>query len=321
MRKRTSYETGLRSQRLSRRSLSKHLSFLSLLLLLSSCTSQDVPSSQLTISTNRPPWVKTVQILPTTVTADDLLSVRVEAEDPDRSTLTFKHRWFLNEILMTETPTLSGVSLKRGDRVAVEVVASDGAAVSSPLRTQPSVVVNAPPRITQVHVKPTTGFAERSIQAEVEAVDADRDAIRYRFRWWKSETLVQEGESDVMGISAFGPGDVLIAEVIPYDAEGQGPPFKSGPFIIGNSPPEILSSPSNAVNKGRYEYNVRAVDPEGKAVIFSLETAPPGMVINKVTGALIWEPPSQMKGTYGVKVVVEDNDGGSSSQEFTLVLG
>ena len=255
------------------------------------------------------------------MTADDLLSVFVEAEDLDRNTLTFKHRWFVNDNLMTKTPTLLAGSLKQGDRVAVEIVASDGTVESSPVRTQPSVVVNAPPRITQVHIEPTTGFADRSVRAEVEAVDADQDAIRYHFKWWHDGTLLQEGESDIMRTSALSPGDTLIAEVIPYDAERQGHPFKSGPFIIGNSPPEITSSPSNAVSMGRYEYNVRAADPEGKPVLFRLETAPPGMVINRLTGELEWEPSPQMKGTYGVKVVVEDSDGGSSFQEFMLVLG
>ena len=145
MGERTPYETRPQNQTFWPKSSTKQFVWLILCVLLSSCTSQDLPPSESRSPTNLPPSIKAVQILPRTVTADDLLSVFVEADDPDRNRLTFKHRWFVNDNLMTETPTLLAGSLKQGDRVAVEIVASDGTVESSPVRTQPSVVVNAPP--------------------------------------------------------------------------------------------------------------------------------------------------------------------------------
>ena len=270
---------------------------------------------------NRPLSLRTVKILPPIITADDPVSVQVEAEHPDRNPLTFKHRWFINDIPRDEKPTLSRSSLKRGDRVAVEVVASNGRSESPPLRTEASIVVNAAPRIIHVEIKSVAASGERDAVAEVEAVDADGDEIQYLFRWWSNDKLVQEGPLDALSASAFQPGDVLVAEVIPHDAQGPGPPSQSAPFIVANSPPRIASSPINPLEAGKFEYMVRASDPEGKAITFSLEIGPPGMVINKMTGQILWEPPVGTKGTYPVKVMVEDNEGASAFQEFTLVIG
>lgn len=262
-----------------------------------------------------------VKILPHIVSADDSLSVQVEADHPDRKPLTFKHRWFINDMPRAEGPTLSGSSLKRGDHVAVELYAYDGAMESLPLRSEASIVINATPRILHVEIKPVVAPEERGARAEVEAVDADGDEIQYLFRWWANDKLVLEGSLGTLSANVFQPGDVLVAEVAAHDAQGQGPPSRSAPFVVGNSPPLIASSPINPLGEGPFEYLVRATDPEGKALTFSLEMGPPGMMINKMTGEIRWEPPPGTKGTYPVKVTVEDNEGASAFQEFTLVLG
>ncbi len=309
--------------RSSRESSVRHYSLLIIFLLVSSCSGTDTPSSQRTGATNRPPSLRTVKILPATVTAGDVLSVQVEAHDPDRNPLTFKYQWFINELqAQGETqPTLSGSTLKRGDHVSVEVIPFDGTAEGVPLRTESSLVINAPPYITHVEIEPIMELPEKGVRAKVDGADADRDEIHYVFRWWGNDKLIQEGEAETLPVSVFTPRDVLIVEVIPHDAASQGNPVKSIPFTIGNSPPKILSLPRNPVDRGRYEYMVQAMDPEGDPIAFNLEVGPPGMVINKMTGEIVWEPPSDMRGTFRVKIVVEDKEGGSAFQEFTLVLG
>ena len=43
--------------------------------------------------------------------------------------------------------------VKRGDQVALEVIASDGQAESAPYRTEPVVVVNTPPLVSHVTIE------------------------------------------------------------------------------------------------------------------------------------------------------------------------
>ncbi|MCC2641280.1 MAG: hypothetical protein K0S45_1693 [Nitrospira sp.] len=288
--------------------------------LLCCCSGPDTPPSK-TTPTNRPPSLRMIKILPHKVSADDSLSVQVEADHPDRKPLTFRHQWFINDMPREEGPTLSGSSLKRGDYVAVEVVASDETMESPPLRSEASIVVNATPRIIRIEIKPVVAAEERGAMAEVEAVDADGDEIQYSFSWWANDKLVLEGPLGTLSARMFQPGDVLVAEVTAHDAQGQGIPSRSAPLVIANSPPLIESSPINPLGEGPFEYMVRATDPEGKALSFSLEMGPPGMVINKMTGKILWEPPPGTKGTYPVKVIVVDNEGARAFQEFTLVLG
>ena len=53
---------------------------------------------------------------------------------------------------------------------------------------------------------------------------------------------------------------------------------------------------------------------------FQLEVAPSGMVIDKATGNIVWDMKHVKPGVYRVKVVVTDEQGGFSFQEFELTV-
>jgi hypothetical protein len=65
---------------------------------------------------------------------------------------------------------------------------------------------------------------------------------------------------------------------------------------------------------------VKAVDGDGDPVSFLLEAAPPGMVIDKETGHIVWQIPSDRLGSQRVRVVAEDGQGGKGFQEFHFTL-
>jgi hypothetical protein len=65
---------------------------------------------------------------------------------------------------------------------------------------------------------------------------------------------------------------------------------------------------------------VKAVDADGDSLSFTLDVAPPGMVIDKETGHLFWQiPPGQLSG-HRVRIVAEDGQGGKAFQEFDFSL-
>jgi len=108
--------------------------------------------------------------------------------------------------------------------------------------------------------------------------------------------------------------------VTPYDDSLKGQVVSSGTLVLGNSPPKIVSTPVMPNGRDQFVYAVQAKDAEGDPVTFSLEAAPPGMTIDKMTGLISWKIPAGLIGTHHVRVVAEDGQGGASFQEFDLTL-
>ena len=65
---------------------------------------------------------------------------------------------------------------------------------------------------------------------------------------------------------------------------------------------------------------MKAVDADGDPLSFLLEAAPPGMVIDKETGHLVWQIPPDQLGSHRVRIVAEDGQGGKAFQEFDFTL-
>ncbi len=271
---------------------------------------------------NHPPSVRSVRITPNPVVLTGPLSVQVEGEDQDRDPLTFRYQWLVNgePVPGAVGHQLSTDALKRGDRVSVEVIPFDGKGQGAPYRTEPVIVGNTLPVVSRVTIEPGQIRVGDVLQAQVEGTDADHDEVRYRFRWWKNNRLVSEGEENTFDTAGFLRDDVVAVSVIPRDGGGEGKEVFSPTMTIANSPPKITSVPHSIIQQGRYLYTVTVVDPEGDPVSFSLPTAPPGMTIDQKTGRVDWQIPRESKGSYRVKVVVQDDRGGWAFQEFDLSL-
>ncbi len=131
---------------------------------------------------NRPPEVTSVLIEPAEgITATDDIAASPRASDLDGDPLEFEYTWLVNGNVVAETgPVLSHSRFRRGDKIELEVVASDGTDESEPLRTPPLEVVNTPPRITSV----PEGLDEAGVFHYAVAVE-DPDGDRKRFKLLK----------------------------------------------------------------------------------------------------------------------------------------
>jgi len=74
-----------------------------------------------------------------------------------------------------------------------------------------------------------------------------------------------------------------------------------------NSPPRITSVPNTVTNLEKvYRYGLTGTDPDGDYLLWSLDNAPKGMVIDAKTGSLSWQPTSEQIGERTVAVRVTD---------------
>jgi RHS repeat-associated protein len=86
-------------------------------------------------------------------------------------------------------------------------------------------------------------------------------------------------------------------------------------------PPGITSVPPTTASVGTpYAYAVRATDPDGDPLTFSLTAGPAGMTIDTATGLILWTPSSGQLGSQDVALSVEDPFGGFATQSFTVVV-
>src|SRR5262249_55150351 len=88
-----------------------------------------------------------------------------------------------------------------------------------------------------------------------------------------------------------------------------------------NHAPMIFSTPPTQAAVGAsYQYRLQAVDPERDALVFSLPTAPGGMVIDPTTGVINWTPALNQSGQNPVTVSVTDGRGGTDRQDFQVTV-
>lgn len=271
---------------------------------------------------NRPPSIRSAHIVPTPVVLNGPVTVRIDAEDPDRDPVTFRFQWLLNgKPVPGQTSNQFPVDLlKRGDQITVEVIPFDGKTEGAPYRPEPVLVENTAPVLTSVTIAPAQARAGESLRAVVDGSDADRDEVRYTFKWWRNGTLFLEGEEATLDTTTFVRGDSIVVSATPRDAVAQGKEAFSQPITLINSPPKIISVPPSVVESGRYEYMVKAVDPEGDPVTFTLQTSPPGMRIDGRTGRIEWQVPPEFKGPCHVKVMAQDDREDWAFQEFDLIF-
>jgi RHS repeat-associated protein len=86
-----------------------------------------------------------------------------------------------------------------------------------------------------------------------------------------------------------------------------------------NHSPEITSIPTFTTNLTKtYSYQLSGADSDNDTLIWSLDTAPTGMVIDSKTGILKWNPTSTQLGTHTVAVRLTDAYGLYVGQEYTL---
>lgn len=70
-------------------------------------------------------------------------------------------------------------------------------------------------------------------------------------------------------------------------------------------------------NEHRWSFQLKATDPDGDPLSFSLRESPWGMAVNPKSGRMTWEVPGD-KRTYSVLVRVTDSEGAFAERRFRI---
>ncbi len=300
----------------------KHCWFLVPLLLSACVQTGDKGENPSGTGGNHPPVIRALSIQPTPLILSGPLSALVQAQDEDGDVLTFRYRWFANGKLVADrsTETIEPGLFKRGDKVVVEVIPSDSKDKGASFKSETAVVGNTPPMVSHVTIEPDEQSFARRVVVKADVSDPDGDTMTVVYRWRKNDEVVKEGEANELDITGFSAKDSIQVNVMASDGIDAAKPVASQVFLMNNTAPKIISSPTGAVQNRGYEYQVQVHDLDGDPIAFELEIAPPGMTIHSQTGLVQWTPGVEAKGTHHVRVVAKDPKGGFAAQEFDLSL-
>jgi len=240
--------------------------------------------------------------------------------DPERCRYEWRRDGFVIE--NATGPRLAPGSFARGNEVKVMAIAG-GDSTTAERRFSASVaVVNTAPSVTRVTVLPSSESGQAQVVATPEATDADGDAVRFHFKWFKNGRALPDTGATI-SIASLGQGDRIVAEATASDGIDDSAPVRSNELPIDNRPPRFTSQPTApGLKDDVFRYQAVATDDEGDALRYELVSGPQGMSMD-AGGNLTWTLPtgSDRKGEFPVTIRVVDTKGGEARQAFMVRLG
>src|SRR5205807_1856955 len=143
---------------------------------------------------------------PGVVQTNDTLTAAASGHDADGDPVTFSYQWLKNGAAIAGA-TGATLDLSRpgngdpGDRITVQVTASDGALSSAPATSAEAVVADTAPAVDAVTVSPSAPTTDQLLTAVVSARDADGDPITYAYQWFKNGAAIAGATGATLDLS------------------------------------------------------------------------------------------------------------------------
>jgi len=188
-------------------------------------------SSSLTVANTAP-----VVSVPS-VALEEAPSRRVTAQadivDPDGDPVAVTYRWYKGGELLREAEenSLELSSLKTNDAVHVEIVASDGLAAPTIVRSSPYSLTNSPPTIVST---PSPMLETRQYTYQLQAKDPDDDAIVFSLEAGPSGMTIDAQSGLINWTPSANAAGVQRVRVMAKDARGA---FATQDFELSISAP------------------------------------------------------------------------------------
>lgn len=175
---------------------------------------------------------------------------------------------------------------------------------------------NTPPEISRLKFMPEVFKPGDSLYLEAEAKDADGDPVSILYEWAKNNEPAGNTEKLAAHIKR---GDRISVKVTPFDGKDHGRPVVLQ-REIRNMPPAITEEKQHSLENDLFTYQVRASDPDGDSLAYSIKTGPPGLSIDTKTGLVRWKVPPDFKGNAPFTVSVSDGHSGDATLSLSISI-
>jgi hypothetical protein len=195
---------------------------------------------------NGAPSVGAVTVAPNPAfVGDTLVCTWEDYADPDGDPDLSSVQWRLGGAIVGSGPVLSG-GFAGGDRVECLVTPFDGAEGGA-VRVGSVLIENSAPSIASIALTPGAASAATTLSCTWSGFeDADGDPDVSRRTWSVDGRAVGSGQT-LSG--AFGRGDTVSCEVVPFDAFDEGAPLEAS-VVIGNAAPGVGAVTITPANPG-----------------------------------------------------------------------
>jgi len=267
------------------------------------------------------PVIEDVAFSPRTPMPRSEIRAIVKVSDPDGEPVRVHYRWLLNgrEISSGDRPAVFLNEIGKGDRLEVEVTATDGHRDARPMTARVRMG-NRPPVLSAVVLDPFGDVrAGEVVSASPMVSDPDNDELHFSYLWRVNGNVRgHERSFDTKGLKR---GDQIQATVVADDGEAKSRPVASPILPMGNTPPVILQLPQVKTESGTFRYSFEARDADGdRNLRFFLAKGPDGMRMDPMTGVLTWTPDAGQAGVHDVEVGVKDGAGEGTTFLFQVTV-
>ncbi len=221
--------------------------------------------------------------------------------------------WLVNGVRLPDAAgkRFDVVYPKKGDTIQARVF-FQGQEILSNVVT----VKNAPAEMTRIKIMPEMFKPGDLLYVEAEAEDADGDDATITYEW----LINGEPAGTEKRIGAqVKRGDKITIKLTTFDGEIYGTPVVMR-REIRNLPPMIAEERDFIVTGNLYTYQVRAADPDGDTLVYTLQLAPQGMTMDQKTGMIQWQMPADFRGKTAFAVSVSDGNGGEAKKDFAFEI-
>lgn len=187
-----------------------------------------------------------------------------------------------------------------------------------------TVACNTAPVISNTPLSPSNGTEDIAWQFDVNATDGEDDTITYSLSNEPSGMTINSSTGLISWTPVEGQTASGTVTVTAADDGADGVTADTATFSISvaavNDVPQITSSPSTSAVEGvQYTYQVTVNDPDdsGLDLTYSLSNQPAGMAVS-TSGLVTWTPGNGVSTSGNVTLTVEDDDGASDSENFTI---
>ena len=248
-----------------------------------------------------------LKIIPLNASSNSTLQVIVQGFNLSDA----KIEWLLNGYPTTNNSSsqFNAKETRKGDKIQVKAIIQGKELMSDIIE-----IKNAPPEITRVKILPEIFKPGDTLSVDVSGNDADGDEVTISYEWTKNGEPVGNGKRLEALVKR---GDKISVKITPFDGEINGSAFILN-REVGNMPPMIIEDKNFRFEGNIYTHQIKASDPDGDVLTYSLKVAPAGMTINSSTGLIQWNIPQDLNKKIPITVSVTDGNGGESSQSFTL---
>jgi hypothetical protein len=229
--------------------------------------------------------------------------------DPAKS----KVEWLINGMSVSGTTSVQfkASQAKKGDVVQAKATIGGYEILSNPVK-----IKNSKPEFKRIKIMPEVFKPGDTLYVEVSGTDIDGDEVTILYEWTKNGEPAGRDKRIEVPIKR---GDKIDIKIIPFDGEDYGHPIILH-REIRNIPPMIIENIEFNFDGNTYTYQVKAEDPDGDTLAFSLKSSPEGMEIDPSTGLIRWEVLPETRGKHNITFSVTDGHGGEAIQSFTFEI-